>query len=183
MEFMSPEILAALFGGTASGLGVPTAAPPPVPAMPDPALIGSSLNPASPAYPTMNPSPAPPAEPYRSEPMQGGAASAASVPSLGQSLEPVPMPRPRPAEAPAATDMSGTAKAPTAGDALLKTLQGVKAPAPPVPQKVSTPHAPSLRPIQGGEYGALLASLGVGPQQAFPGLKLPSTLGMALGGR
>jgi hypothetical protein len=53
----------------------------------------------------------------------------------------------------------------------------------PVAQKVSTPHAPQVAKIQAGNLADLLASLGIGPQQALPGLKLPSTLGQALGGR
>lgn len=75
------------------------------------------------------------------------------------------------------------ASAAAGSDALLKTLRGVKAPEAPTPQKVGTPSLPALKPIQGGAYFDLLASLGIGPQQALPGLKLPSTLGQALGGR
>lgn len=110
-------------------------------------------------------------EPYRSDPYQPQ--------SLGASLDPrVPMPQPRPAAA-----GPGAAAAPAPGAGLLKALQGVKAPEAPQAQKVSTPAQPALRPIQSGGFAELMASLGIGPQQAFPGLKLPSTLGQALGGR
>lgn len=113
-------------------------------------------------------------EPYMTEPYQ--------APTVGSVLEPVPLPTPRPANAPTApTDASGAKKSGT--DALLQSLRGVQMPKPPEAQKVSTPHAPALRPIQSGGLAELMASLGVGPQQAFPGLKLPSTLGAALGGR
>jgi hypothetical protein len=178
---MDPDLLALLLGGMPSGISgpVPTfAAPPVIPAMPAPALVGDSFGPLAPMVPaqTLEPTnipmqrPAPPQEAYRSE-----------MPSLGASLEGpsgVPLPRPRP------TDVSAAA-APAAGggDALLKTLQGVKAPAPPAAQKVSTPNLPALRPIQAGGFAELLASLGIGPQQAMAGMKLPSTLGQALGGR
>jgi hypothetical protein len=92
----------------------------------------------------------------------------------------VPMPRPRPEGAPQADP---AAASPQGSDALLKALRGVQAPAAPVAQKVSTPSLPPLRPIQGGGYLDMLLSLGLGQQQAQQGLKLPSTLGQALGGR
>lgn len=139
-----------------------------------------------PPLPTMPSVGAPPQEAYRSVPMPAPVEdyrTQPAMPSLGASLAGpatgggVPTPRPRPSEAPAA------APAPSQGDALLKTLQGVKAPPAPVAQKVSTPNLPALRPIQGGGIIELLASLGIGPQQAVQGMKLPGTLGQALGGR
>lgn len=115
--------------------------------------------------------PPPPSEDYRSVPM----------PSLGESIggssTGVPLPRPRPADAPGPTTPGG------GSDALLKTLQGVKAPAPPTPQRVSTPNLPPLRPIQGGQFFDMMAALGIGPQQLVSGMKLPGTLGQALGGK
>lgn len=158
-------------------------APPVVPPVPTPTSV---MGPAAPMVApqsfeptnTGNPMMMGPSEAYRSEPM--GAPT-----SLGAALEPapagVPIPRPRPPEAPTA------AAAPAAAggtDALLKSLRGVQMPAPPTPQKVSTPHAPAVAKMsQQSGLIDLLASLGIGPQQALPGLKLPSTLGQALGGR
>lgn len=184
---MDPALLIALLGpegmsalmGSASAAPAMAAPPPVIPALPPPALAGDSFGPPAPMPApqsfeptnTMGPRIAAPNEPYRSEMMPQPA-------SLGAALEPqVPMPRPRPEMAPGAAPAAG------GGDALLKTLQGVKAPAAPTPQRVATPNAPVLRPIQSGGFMDLLASLGIGPQQALPGLKLPSTLGQALGGR
>lgn len=183
---MDPETLAMLmFQG--SGALPPMPQPVVAPVMPPPALaMAPGVAPVGPPAPmpapqsfeqtnTGNPMMMGPSEAYRSEP--------AGVPtSLGAALTPgggVPLPQPRPADAPGATPV------PAAGgsDALLKSLRGVTAPAAPTPQKVSTPHAPQLGKIQGGQLFDLLASLGIGPQQALPGLKLPSTLGQALGGR
>jgi hypothetical protein len=48
---------------------------------------------------------------------------------------------------------------------LLDALRGVKAPAPPEVQRVATPPPPRLAPIQGGEFFAMLSSLGIGPQE------------------
>lgn len=158
MDTMSPPMAGMLPGG-------------PVGAMP-------AMAPPQEAYRGEMPQGTPYQEPYRSEPAAMGQPM-----SLGAALEPsgggVPMPRPRPAEAP-----GPSAGAPAAGgDALLKTLQGVKAPAAPVPQKVGTPNLPALQKIQSGGFADLLASLGIGPQTAMAGLKLPSTLGQALGGK
>jgi hypothetical protein len=52
------------------------------------------------------------------------------------------------------------------------------------PQKITTPHAPQLKPIQ-SNLADLFSTLGITPGQAMGGggLKLPSTLGQALGGR
>ena len=49
-------------------------------------------------------------------------------------------------------------------NALANALRGVQAPAPPVAQKIATPHAPALAKIQGNQLASLLASLGVAPQ-------------------
>lgn len=164
----------------------PSPTSPPTPQMPVPAP-GVAAGPPAPMPPmqsfettnTGNPMQMVPNEPYRSEPMPQMPPT-----SLGAALEPspsgVPMPRPRPAEAPQA----GEAPTGATGDGLLKTLRGVQAPAAPTPQRVSTPNLPGLRPIQSGGYMDLLAMLGLGQQQgAQGGLKLPSTLGQALGGR
>lgn len=149
---------------------------------PPPASLAGATAPPPPATPA---SPVPgvptpsnpivrPQEAYRSE----------AAPTVGSVLEPrPPLPIPRPAAAgTGATEVSAAAK--PSEDALLKTLRGVQLPKPPEVQRVSTPHAPALRPIQ-SSIADLFASLGVTPQQALAGggLKLPSTLGAALGGR
>lgn len=190
---MDPELLAFLFAGGGAGLPVipppmPTSAP--VVPVPTPTTMGtpqqepyrSELMPASGMMPR-------PQEDYRTQP--------AGLPTTS-----VPMPMPRPSNLGAALDGGGgyagnpwspggigdasaaMGSSPRVGssNALLQSLRGVQAPAAPTPQKVSTPHAPQLRPIQGGGFADLLASLGIGPQQALPGLKLPSTLGRALAG-
>jgi hypothetical protein len=63
----------------------------------------------------------------------------------------------------------GGGKAPFAGtgNKFLDALRGVQAPAPPKVQTVGTPNLPPLRPIDQGELVKLLASLGIGPQQAM----------------
>jgi hypothetical protein len=107
--------------------------------------------------------------------------------SLGAVLDPttstIPIPRARPVEAPGGTY---AAQAGAAGGldtkGILGALKSVVAPPAPQAQKVSTPHAPQMAKLPGGNVAELLAQLGIGPQQAFPGLKLPSTLGQALGG-
>lgn len=176
-------LLTSLFGN--SDLNGAPLAPPVLPAGPTVPPPGASYGPPAPFPPVQGFEPtnvttgfgAPKSvEPYMSEPMPAG-----PVPSLGQSLEPapqgVPLPKPRPADAPTAAQANAQQ-----GAGLLKTLQGVQMPKPPEAQKVATPHLPTLRPIQGGGIFDLLASLGMGPQQALPGLKLPSTLGAALAG-
>lgn len=154
---------------------------PPTPA--PPATLAGATTPPPPATPASPvpgvPTPTNPlmAESYRSEP--------APAATLGSVLEPHPPVTTGSANAapvgPPIADTSSVSKR-SSGDDLLKTLRGVQMPKPPEVQKVSTPHAPALRPIQSGGLAELMASLGVGPQQAFPGLKLPSTLGQALGG-
>lgn len=150
---MDPELLALLFGS-----------PPPTTAVPPTLMPGAT--PIIP--PTMMPQ-------MMSSPV-----------SLGESLDPtVPLPRSRPPEAPGGTYAAQAVPGSAGGDPskMLATLKGVVTPPAPVAQKVSTPHAPPMAKLQGGGVAELLASLGIGPQQAFPGLKLPSTLGQALGGR
>lgn len=53
------------------------------------------------------------------------------------------------------------------GSNILNSLRGVTAPAAPVAQKVGTPHAPQLRPIQGGELVNMLAAMGMGPRDIW----------------
>lgn len=168
---LDPQLFQMLFGSTAMTPVVPPVVPPPMPA------------------PTMAPMMGRPAEPYMTDPLVPGGQTPqvpVSAPaSLGASLEPqVPMPQPRPAEAPGGANANANA-AEQAGNAnksaMLSALKGVVAPAAPQAQKVSTPHAPAMAKLAGGNVAELLAALGIGPQQAFPGLKLPSTLGQALG--
>lgn len=78
---------------------------------------------------------------------------------------------------------TGAAPNPGAGNALTNALRGLVVPKPPTPQTVHTPAAP--RPstvIHSGELLNLLQMLNVAGQNQG-GLKLPSTLGAALGGR
>lgn len=104
----------------------------------------------------------------------------------------VPLPRPRPQgmdvgaqRAGAPMDITSTAQ--KAGEApagktpsFLDALKGVKAPANPELQKVSTPAAPRVATqIKGGDLIALLSALNAAPGAG--GLKLPSTLGQAIG--
>lgn len=98
------------------------------------------------------------------------------MPSLGESLTPAA------ADASAGGSTKDIKAAKSMEDRLLQTLQGVKAPPAPAVQRVGTPNLPPLRPIQSGGLFELLAALGLGQPQAG-GLKLPSTLGQALGGR
>jgi hypothetical protein len=79
----------------------------------------------------------------------------------------------------APTDMSSQSKPKSAMDKFSEGLKGVKAPAGPELQRLSTPSVP--RPttqIKGGELMALLQMLG--PQAGGTDYKLPSTLGAAL---
>lgn len=83
---------------------------------------------------------------------------------------------------PAASPQPATAS--SIGDRFVNAMKGVKAPAAPETQKVGSPAAP--RPtaaIKGGELLALLQMLGASAGQQQPGMRLPSTLGQALGGR
>lgn len=104
----------------------------------------------------------------------------------------VPLPRPRPQGLDVGAQSAGTpmditsaaqkADTPAAGKtpSFLDALKGVKAPANPELQKLSTPSAP--RPstqIKGGELVALLQALNAAPGAG--GLKLPSTLAQSIG--
>lgn len=180
---MDPELFAQIFGSTLFGPQT-AAAIPAIPAAPTVAAppVGPTEGPPAPFPPVQSFEPTnitsgfgtpKPVEPYMTEAM-------ASTP-LGASLEPaapsggVPVPTPRPPGAPTGTPAGQS-------NALLNSLKGVQMPAAPVAQKVSTPHAPALRPVQGGGLLELLNALNIGAQ-GVPGLKLPSTLGQALGGR
>lgn len=170
---LDPQLFQMLFGSTAmTPPVVPPGVPPP---MPDPSLT---------------PMMARPAEPYMVDPLvPGGQTPQPSVPmpqsrpaSLGASLEPNPTgydTNPWSKQGILAPGGNTPANPNIAGG--LNALKGVVAPAAPQAQKVSTPHAPPMAKLQGGNVAELLAALGIGPQQAFPGLKLPSTLGQALG--
>jgi hypothetical protein len=185
---MDPELLQMLMLGGGGGFPAPMV-PPPGMLSPPTAVQGfgdAAALTQAPVVPPMRP-----VEPYMTDPLAAGTPAAVPPPTgvvppvptpttLGAALEPsVPMPQPRPAGAPGATpSMNGVA-----AKSLTDTLRGVIPPAPPQAQKVSTPHAAPMAKLQSGNVADLLASLGIGPQQAFPGLKLPSTLGQALGGR
>jgi hypothetical protein len=189
---MDPELLQILMGG---GGGYPS------PMVPPPGMMGGM--PAPQGYGDVAPLPQPgpqmmprPVEPYMTDPLMAGTppsvappmpAVPGSVPtSLGATLDPV---------APTGAGAGAMGGAMAAADAtrgaaggspnmggMLNALKGIVAPPAPAVQKVSTPHSPQMAKLQGGGVAELLASLGIGPQQAFPGLKLPSTLGQALGG-
>lgn len=113
----------------------------------------------------------------------------------------VPIPQPRPggldmsaqSRAPGApTDITSDAQkageaTPAAADGkrtdLATALRGVTAPKPPELQKISSPSPPRAGvAIKSGELQAILQALNAGPGPGG-GLKLPSTLGQALGGR
>lgn len=104
----------------------------------------------------------------------------------------VPLPRPRPqgldvgAQSKGPLDITsdaqkaGVAAAAAKSPSFLDALKGVKAPANPELQKVSTPAAPRVATqIKGGDLMALLSALNAAPGAG--GLKLPSTLGQAIG--
>ena len=79
-----------------------------------------------------------------------------------------------------AAQQAGTAQRPA--NPLVDTLRGVKAPAAPQPQRVSSPQMRQPQRVQGGQLMQLLAGLGLAGNQPTPGgLKLPPTLGAALG--
>lgn len=160
-------------------------AQPPVTLPMPPALTSGS--PAMPD-PTLAPMPSRPVEPYMTDPLAGGQPQVpvptpqpAGLPSLGASLEPNPTGY---ATNPWSKEgILGSGSVPKGTSSIADSLKGVVTPQAPQAQKVSTPHAPTLAKLPGGNVAELLAQLGIGPQQAFPGLKLPSTLGQALGGR
>lgn len=111
--------------------------------------------------------------------------------SVGSLFEPrpggsVPMPQPRPADMtpgePLDITPPGAVTQPAAGgNRLLETLRGLKAPTPPQAPMVGTPAAP--RPQNNIKLGQLMALLMQEQNAGAGGLKLPSTLGAALGGR
>ena len=181
---MDPDLLLALLGPEgAMALSQPPVQPSMLPQVPPVAVPPVPTPTTMPAAVPSGPMMARPPEPYMSQPMppEGGGPA-----TLGAALTPGggdyggnPWSRG------GIADPNASRPGAVAGsDALLKSLRGVTAPAAPTPQKVSTPHAPT--PVKLGQNSALidlLSSLGIGPQQALPGLKLPSTLGQALGGR
>ncbi len=77
------------------------------------------------------------------------------------------------------SDQQQEAKKKSFGDKLAETLKGVKMPVPPAPQKVSSPNAPKVEQIKGGELLSLLLGLQSG---ATAGLKPPLTLNNSLKG-
>lgn len=92
-----------------------------------------------------------------------------------------------PADGISQTSLDGKTMAPTMADRLAGAMKGVKAPPAPEGVKVSTP-APTRALAAGGKGTDLLAlmqMLGIGGPQGgvASGLKLPPTLGQALGGR
>lgn len=190
-----PQVTSSPFDSRNWGIGLPqvSAMPPTTPPVPAPGLPPIPTSPAQEAYRSV-PMPAP-VEDYRTAPYTAPTNNQPA--SLGASLEP-PMPRPRPTGTganPTGYDTNpwsaGGILGPNAGagggrtsaekSAMLSALKGVVPPQAPQAQKVSTPHAPPMAKMTGGNVAELLAALGIGPQQAFPGLKLPSTLGQALG--
>lgn len=100
----------------------------------------------------------------------------------------VPMPQSRPQMGGPGAPMDITSEAQKSGVAapegqpkggLMDALKGVRAPAAPDLQRISSPAAPRPGPaIKGGDIIALLQSLGAG--RGGGGLDLPSTLGQAL---
>lgn len=150
---------------------------------------------------SMNPPPTVPGLGALFNPQTGGMTgneygTGANIPQTGAPTLPNPQPPSRPDAGnyggspetnPALKPLAGGPQTqPGAGNALTNALRGVVVPKPPDAQKVSTPAAP--RPtaaIKGGELLQLLELLnassnaGAGNQA----LKLPSTLGGALGAR
>lgn len=69
---------------------------------------------------------------------------------------------------PLATDVSGAKAA--GGDTdkmsqIQRALRGIQAPAAPQVQRIQSPNAQPLRPVQASQVAALLASMGVSPSQ------------------
>jgi len=64
----------------------------------------------------------------------------------------------------------------TSTNAFLNTLKSIPALQPPQAQKVSTPAAPKIEPVKGGNLMALLQALNVPGQTAASAYKLPATL-------
>lgn len=146
------------------------------------------------AAPPPLPLPEPPVMPPQVSPMaQPGSQTAAERIGVGAALTGnVPIPRARPAVGPGMplditppgnpAGAAANAQGGSVADRIAQTLKGVKMPAAPETQRISTPAAP--RPttaIKGGEILALLNMMGGGG--GVEGMKLPSTLGDALGRR
>lgn len=208
---MDPDIFGALGIPRPDGMPVPLASPYGV----------SPINDAPPGTPPVDPQsianaavahgvPPPPLPPVGALP-PGIQPDNASIPPLGQSLDPfgtrtpdksqeraplvpgqtgeMPMPQPRPQGdvlgQPAAAAAPGTVT-PKPGNDLLSTLRGLTVPKPPTPQTIKTPDVAAPKattPIKGGQLFALLEAMGMGGHVGGSGYKLPSTLGAALGGR
>lgn len=115
-----------------------------------------------------------------------GGSPPADVPSLGASLTgPIPMPQARPTgTVPMPTPAPAQATPAAAGPAnFLNALKGVVAPPRPDVVKPTSPHIVGPKgTVQGGQLFQLLEQLNA-QQQPAGGLKLPPTLGQALGGR
>lgn len=128
---------------------------------------------------------------------------ASTDPTVGAALTgkpSIPMPTARPTDMsamakPAGAPMDITSEAQKAGGAaapaaggdkmgeIAKALRGVTMPKNPELQKISSPSAPrATSSIKGGDLMMLLQALNAGPGVGG-GLKLPSTLGQALGGK
>lgn len=81
-----------------------------------------------------------------------------------------------------ATEAAKAATKDTMVNKLLATLKGVQPPQTSQIQRVGTPAAPKMTAVQGGQLMALLQALG-SAGVSTDGLKLPSTLGQAIGGK
>jgi hypothetical protein len=111
------------------------------------------------------------------------------IPALGDSLRPRTAggpfggsPATNPNLQPLAPTPASATSGPKPGAGILESLKGVQTLKPPEPQKVATPAAP--RPTANVKTGQILALLeALGATGTAGGLRLPPTLGAALGGR
>lgn len=124
-------------------------------------------------------------------PLDAPTAAAASMPPSATPV-PLPVPRPQPAKMeqfgppippelgkslePQATTGQAAAQG-QPGDKLLAALRGVQAPAKPDVVKPTSPAAPALKTVQGGDFLAMLQALS-NPRRPMAS---PPTLGGALG--